>query len=169
MGGCDGAGSRLRPRSQRQALYINPVFSRMKSGSIPLPALRAVKVLDQLKERIRYLRYSARIEGAYTYWVRASIRFHGVRHPGEMGSADVEQFLCWLAQERMSRHRRIGRPCQRSCFFTARCRVSRCPGYKRLVARACTGNYQSSRSASATSEGAVLPARRKRHLQRGAA
>ena len=66
----------------------------------PLPALRSVKVLDQLRERIRYLHYSRRTEEAYVYWVRAFIRFHGLRHPSELGGRDVERFLSWLVNER---------------------------------------------------------------------
>lgn len=72
----------------------------MKTGTAPLPALRAVKVLDQLRERIRYLHYSARTEEAYVHWVRAFVRFHGLRHPATMGATEVEQFLSWLATER---------------------------------------------------------------------
>lgn len=50
----------------------------MKTATAPLPPLRSVKVLDQLRERIRYLHYSLRTEQAYVNWVRAFIRFHGV-------------------------------------------------------------------------------------------
>lgn len=53
----------------------------MKTATAPLPPLRSVKVLDQLRERIRYLHYSLQTEQAYVHWVRAFIRFHGVRHP----------------------------------------------------------------------------------------
>ena len=72
----------------------------VKSSTAPLPALRAVKVLDQLRERLRYMHYSVRTEETYVHWVRAFIRFHGVRHPASMGAAEVEQFLTWLATER---------------------------------------------------------------------
>ncbi|EPJ7090833.1 integrase, partial [Citrobacter amalonaticus] len=41
----------------------------MKTATAPLPPLRSVKVLDQLRERIRerirYLHYSLRTEQAY--------------------------------------------------------------------------------------------------------
>ncbi len=57
----------------------------MKTATAPLPPLRSVKVLDQLRERIRYLHYSLRTEQAYVHWVRAFIRFHGVRHPATLG------------------------------------------------------------------------------------
>ena len=71
----------------------------MKTATAPLPPLRSVKVLDQLRERIRYLHYSLRTEQAY---VNNSCLhpFHGVRHPATLGSSEVEAFLSWLANER---------------------------------------------------------------------
>ena len=72
----------------------------MKTATAPLPPLRSVKVLDQLRERIRYLHYSLPTEQAYVHWVRAFIRFHGVRHPATLGSSEVEAFLSGLANER---------------------------------------------------------------------
>ena len=71
----------------------------MKSVTPTLPPLQAVKVLDQLRERIRYLHYSRRTEEAYVHWVKRFIRFHGVRHPREMGQPEVEAFLSWLVNE----------------------------------------------------------------------
>jgi integron integrase len=68
----------------------------------------APRLLDQLRERIRYLHYSLRTEQAYVHWVRAFIRFHGMRHPKVMGSAEVQAFLSWLSAERrvsVSTHR----------------------------------------------------------------
>lgn len=64
----------------------------MKSSTALLPPLQSVKVLDQLRERIRYLHYSIRTEDAYVYWVRAFIRFHGLQHPAAMGGAEVPSF-----------------------------------------------------------------------------
>jgi integron integrase len=73
----------------------------MKSIRTPLPALRSSRLLDQLRERIRYLHYSIRTEEAYVHWVRAFVRFHELkRHPSEMGAPEVEAFLSWLANER---------------------------------------------------------------------
>ena len=72
----------------------------MKSSTEPLPPLKSAKVLDQLRERIRYLHYSIRTEEAYVYWVRTFIRFHGLRHPATLGGAEVEVFLSWLANTR---------------------------------------------------------------------
>ncbi len=58
------------------------------------------RLLDQLRHQIRYLHYSIRTEQAYVHWVRAYVRFHGLRHPAELGGAEVEAFLAWLAAER---------------------------------------------------------------------
>jgi len=93
----------------------------LRPPDAPLPPLQATKVLDQLRERIRYLHYSRRTEDAYVHWCRAFIRFHGVRHPAEMGGGEVESYLSWLSNERgvaVSTHARRCRPC---CFFMGRC------------------------------------------------
>jgi integron integrase len=59
------------------------------------------RLLDQLREQIRYRHYSLRTEEAYVHWVRAFVRFHCAdRHPREMGRAELEGFLTWLAAER---------------------------------------------------------------------
>lgn len=57
-------------------------------------------MLDQLRERIRYLHYSIRTEEVYVYWVRVFLRFHGLRHPATMGGVEVEAFLSWLVNSR---------------------------------------------------------------------
>lgn len=58
------------------------------------------RLLDQLREHIRYRHYSLRTEEAYVHWVRSFIRFHGLQHPRELGQAEIESFLTWLAAER---------------------------------------------------------------------
>jgi site-specific recombinase XerD len=66
------------------------------------------RLLDQLREQLRYLHYSLRTEEAYVHWVRAFVRWSGMRHPRQMGAAEVQAFLAWLATERrvsVSTHR----------------------------------------------------------------
>jgi len=58
-----------------------------------LPPLQATRLLDQLRERIRYRHYSIRTEQAYVYWVRYFVRWHGIRHPAEMAGPEVESFI----------------------------------------------------------------------------
>ncbi|TDP04513.1 integrase-like protein [Roseateles asaccharophilus] len=69
-------------------------------SALKLPPLQAVRLLDQLRERIRYLHYSRRTEDVYVLWCRAFIRRHGLRHPAEMGGPEAEAFLSYLAAER---------------------------------------------------------------------
>lgn len=62
-------------------------------------------LLDQVSERIRYMHYSLKTEKAYLYWVRFFIRWSatqsgGMRHPRDMGVADVEAVLSMMANER---------------------------------------------------------------------
>lgn len=63
-------------------------------------ARRSPRLLDQLRERIRYAHYSLRTEKTYVYWARYFIRFHNVRHPKDMGAAEVQAFLSFLANDR---------------------------------------------------------------------
>lgn len=58
---------------------------------------RPPRLLDQLRARIRYAHYSLSTERSYLHWVRAFIRFHGLRHPREMGGTEVAAFLTHLA------------------------------------------------------------------------
>lgn len=58
------------------------------------------RLLDRLREQIRVRHYSIRTETAYMTWVRNFIRYHGLRHPAEMGAAEVERFLSHLAVDR---------------------------------------------------------------------
>ena len=66
--------------------------------------LQSTRVLDQLRERIRYMHYSVSTEQVYVYWVRFFIRWSGhggaMRHPREMGASEVEAFLTHLATDR---------------------------------------------------------------------
>ena len=79
-----------------------------RQSSNALPPLQSVKILEQVRERVRYLHYSTRTEEAYLYWIRFFIRFSGMRHPREMGGDEVREFLTFLAVKRdvsVSTHR----------------------------------------------------------------
>lgn len=94
-------------RAPSASLCSAPSSSQIRARPRPslppaaaLPPLQAIRLLDQLRERIRMLHYSRRTEQAYVHWCRAFIRFHGVRHPATMGQAEVEAFLTHLAADR---------------------------------------------------------------------
>ena len=60
----------------------------------------APRLLDLVRDRIRFLHYSLRTEQAYVDWIRRFVLFHGKRHPSAMGAAEVESFLTYLAAQR---------------------------------------------------------------------
>jgi hypothetical protein len=76
------------------------MYSSKQTGKSGIPSLQSVRLLDRVRERIRYKHYSLRTEKAYVYWARWYIRFHRLRHPIDMGSAEVQSFLSYLANER---------------------------------------------------------------------
>jgi len=76
------------------------MYSDHEAPDPPRPALQSTRLLDQVRERIRYLHYSLRTEQAYLLWIRAYIRHHGLRHPRTLGGQEVESFLNALVNER---------------------------------------------------------------------
>ena len=69
-----------------------------------LPIPQSLRLLDQMREVLRYKHYSLRTEQAYLYWVRFFVRWHGrggtMRHPKCMAADEVRAFLTMLATER---------------------------------------------------------------------
>ena len=63
-----------RPGSAQPRAALRPVTADA------LPPLCASRLLEQARERLRYLHYSRRTEQAYLHWCKAFIRFHGLRH-----------------------------------------------------------------------------------------
>jgi integron integrase len=55
------------------------------------------KLLAELRRVLRVRHYSHRTEAAYVSWVRRFVRFHGMRHPSELGEREVEVFITDLA------------------------------------------------------------------------
>ncbi len=80
-----------------------------KAAGAPIP-LKSTRLLDQVRERIRYLHYSLSTETTYVHWVKFFVRWHGRKgggtgtgtmcHPRDMGVREVEAFLTMLAVER---------------------------------------------------------------------
>ncbi len=55
-----------------------------------------VKLLDQVRDRIRLKHYSIRTEQAYVSWIKRFILFHKKRHPPDMGEREIEAFNALL-------------------------------------------------------------------------
>lgn len=70
--------------------------SRVRTPYTPKPG----KLLDQVRDVLRYHHYAIRTEEAYVRWIVQYIRFNGTRHPKEMGKPEIERFLTHLALNR---------------------------------------------------------------------
>jgi hypothetical protein len=68
----------------RYTVFIN---SHNNSRKTSTSVFKSTRLLDQLREQIRYLHYSLRTEEAHVYWVKKFIYFHQKRHPHDMGQA----------------------------------------------------------------------------------
>ncbi len=90
-GACDRRGIEI--------LYEHTVLMDAAAMSSP-HAAPPPRLLDMLRQHIRLLHYSIRTEEAYVHWVRAFIRYHGLRHPSDLAGPDIQAFLTWLANER---------------------------------------------------------------------
>jgi len=96
--GAAGLGNALR----RPAEEPNPRLRRGHRGA------GAPRLLDQLRDALRVRHYAIRTERAYVDWVvdrvvdwvRRYVRFHGLRHPAELGAEEGTAFLTHLAVER---------------------------------------------------------------------
>ena len=80
-----------RPRSTS---VTETPHSAPAGGTLPV---RAPGLLEVVRDRLRTRHYSLRTERAYLGWIRRFVRFHGRRHPREMGGPEVEAFLSHLA------------------------------------------------------------------------
>jgi len=96
------APSRLQTSSKPVKLYIYTVIEMPANPASYIP--QSLRLLDQLREVIRYKHYSFRTEEAYLYWVKFFVRWHArnghVRHPRELGAPEVRQFLSMLTTQR---------------------------------------------------------------------
>jgi integron integrase len=61
------------------------------------PISTPAQLFDRTRLLIRARHYSCRTEKAYLGWIRRFIAFHGRRHPGDLGSREVVDFLSRLA------------------------------------------------------------------------
>ncbi|HFQ91104.1 MAG TPA: integron integrase [Desulfobulbus sp.] len=65
-----------------------------ETGFRPNPKL---KLMDQVREVLRYYHYSYRTESTYCQWILRYIKFYGGKtHPRELGAGHVERFLSHL-------------------------------------------------------------------------
>ncbi len=60
----------------------------------------AKKLLEIVRDKIRFKHYSYRTEQVYLSWIKRYILYHNKKHPKDMGKIEIEQFLTHLAVDR---------------------------------------------------------------------
>jgi len=60
----------------------------------------ATRLMDQVRETLRFYHYAYNTEKSYVEWIIRFIRFNGKKHPREMGKLEIERFLSHLAVNR---------------------------------------------------------------------
>jgi site-specific recombinase XerD len=55
------------------------------------------KLLDRVRDKIRFKHYSLSTERTYIHWIKHYIFYHNKKHPIEMGKEEIEAFLTFLA------------------------------------------------------------------------
>ncbi len=91
----DPAGSRPSPSS-------SPSCPRAEASPGAPPEAGAPsqpRLLERVRAAIRARHYSTRTEKAYVAWIRRYIVFNQMRHPDQMGAAEVTCFLSHLATQ----------------------------------------------------------------------
>jgi integrase len=76
----------------------NATPSTVKSDIVTVS--HSPRLLDRVRERICVLHYSRSTEKTYIHWILGFIRFHGRRHPQDIGAPEVEAYLSHLATAR---------------------------------------------------------------------
>lgn len=59
-----------------------------------------MKLMEQVFSQFKIRHYAAETQEAYSRWILPYIRFHGMRHPKELGHPELLKFLDYLATER---------------------------------------------------------------------
>jgi integron integrase len=101
-----GRPKHLKPLASAAALLHNPaaphpttlhLIEGVASVSQDKNSPTKLSLLDQIRHHIRLKHYSIRTEEAYVYAVKRFIIYHHKRHPKEMGSDEIRQFVSHLA------------------------------------------------------------------------
>jgi integron integrase len=74
-------------------VYLNVLARPLGDITLPQPP----RLLDRLRMALRVRHYATATEESYVHWAERYIRFHGLRHPRDLGAAEVSAFLTDLA------------------------------------------------------------------------
>ncbi len=78
----------------------HPSKSSDKPQLKPQLKSQSKRLMDQVREVLRYHHYAIRAEEVYVKWILSFIRFNERKHPQDMGKAEIEAFLSHLVVNR---------------------------------------------------------------------
>ena len=97
IGSYDPPNDRLISESAKYAQTLSGACHHNPPIWSHIMADKPKKLLDQVRDKLRLKNYSYATEKTYIGWIRRYILFHQKRHPAEMGKAEIEAFLTYLA------------------------------------------------------------------------
>jgi len=71
------------------------------------------RLLEQVRDVLRYLHYSYRTEQSYIHWIKRYIYFHNKKHPRDMGADQIVEYLYLPCRQTKSitQHAKSGSQC----------------------------------------------------------
>lgn len=86
-------------------LLPHPTLHAYPTGGAPAllaaeAGARPPKLMERVRQALLARHYSPRTADSYRHWILRYVRFHGLRHPREMGPPEINGFLTWLAVDK---------------------------------------------------------------------
>lgn len=78
----------------RSLIYV---FAWYILNSFMAIKVKTPRLLDMVRDELRFQHKSFHTEKAYTYWIKKFVFFHQLKHPSKMGNQEVKAFLEHLA------------------------------------------------------------------------
>ena len=100
----DGINPQLKAELFRLIRLLTEQWGDKSGGMntiLPEPTVegKPKKLLEQVRDVMRFKHYSIRTERTYSDWIERFIRFHHKRHPRDMAETEAAAFLTHLARE----------------------------------------------------------------------
>jgi integron integrase len=92
------ASANLVTEATAKQKFMSMSWSSARIAEQP-PATKPARLVERVRDVMRLKHYSIRTERSYWGWIERFIRFHGMRHPNEMGEVEVTTFLTSLARD----------------------------------------------------------------------
>ena len=81
-------------KSSSWFFHVLPILVNIMENKPKFKPNPKLKLMDQVRQVLRYHHYSYRTEQTYCDWIIRFVKFQGYKkHPNEMGKSEIEAFL----------------------------------------------------------------------------